>query len=233
MADQHSTPEPGAPAEAAATGRDELLELYRAAGSGELPALVLIRAVVPAFLDGRGLDGVLSDPDDQAASVLHATRQWAADSPLASVAPVVLAAGTQAVGALAHSFTDEDGGLDLPGLRHWFTVKADTVRAEEQQRGVESGADCAVIAMCAELVDDLGPGPRREPDPAAEVLAAWATPGADLYELMVSAAWFAAAMLSHVLGFEAERIMDYLDGRAAKIYPVADRLRRAARDPEP
>jgi len=40
-------------------------------------------------------------------------------------------------------------------------------------------------------------------------------------------------MLSHVLGFEAERIMDYLDGRAAKIYPVADRLRRAVGDPEP
>lgn len=87
--------------------------------------------------------------------------------------------------------------------------------------------------MCAELVDDLGPGPQREPDPAAEVLAAWATPGADLYELMASSAWFAAAILSQVFGFEAGRITGYLDDRAAKIYPVADRLRRAVGDPAP
>lgn len=209
---------------------NELVGLYRAAGSGELPALAIVIGLLPSLKDGKGLDEVIARPQGVLAAQLSTLRQVVYDSDFEQLRPVVLSAGLQAVAALSSIKTDEAGGPDVAAVREWLEIQADAVARGEAAAGRHNGPDTAVIAMCIALTADLDePGMRARSgdDPAAAVLDAWAAaPGADVFELQISAAWFAAVMLGHAFGHDWDRLQDYLHTRTSAIYPIADRLRR-------
>lgn len=192
--------------------------LIRAAVSGEFPVLGMIRALADGALKRVGLDQAVKDAGRAGKSVLSVQRQWALDAGIDMVRPLVLAAGLQAIAGLSASHRNDDGILDVEGLRGWLTVQAQTVRSGEAGMGVVDGPDSAVIAMCLELARELD-GLRPPGDPAAQVVTRWGSrPGADLSELLLAACWFAAVMLAHAMALEPERLYSYLDQRMVQLH---------------
>lgn len=208
----------------------DLLKIYDAAAAAKLPAFTLMHALLPSYQAGTDLDRALADPEPALAGPLNLMRQWSREGAIHDVSPIVIAAGLQAVSALGGTHAVGEGLVDAGAVRDWLAAHAQTVTKGEKERGVERGPDFAVIAACRALAQNWD-GARMETfnlGSALTCLADWSRePEADLYELVVSACWFALAMTCHVFGHDWDAIGVGLREECVTLYRRADQMRRA------